>query len=120
VAESLRRALLLALTFMVVGCSRGAATTTTPADARAIAAPLIERSATGVIRTIGANRAYASIAHDRIEGYMEPMTMAFEFRSPAQSEGLSRGDRVRFSFVTDEERGRMTITTIAREPGPDR
>jgi Cu/Ag efflux protein CusF len=107
----------LALT-LVAGCSRS--TTATTVDARAAAAPLIERSATGVIRTIGANRAYASIAHDRIEGYMEPMTMAFEFRSPAQSEGLSRGDRVRFSFVADEERGRMTITTIAREPGPDR
>ncbi len=71
-------------------------------------------STRGTIRSFGAARAYANIAHEDIPNYMRAMTMAFEFRDATQSAGLSVGDRVRFTFEETPD-GRFVLVLIARE-----
>jgi len=62
-------------------------------------------SARGVVKSIAADRASITIAHEAIAGFMPAMTMSFEARSPDQLAGLAAGDRVTFSFtVTDDAR----------------
>ncbi|WP_394821577.1 copper-binding protein [Pendulispora albinea] len=70
--------------------------------------------ATGVIRSFGPDKSYINVAHDRIEGYMEAMTMSFAFRDRAQAAGLEIGDRVRFTFEADRQ-GRLLIASITKE-----
>lgn len=45
------------------------------------------------------------IAHDHIPGYMEPMTMDFEAKTPTALLGLQPGDRVRFNLIVTREKG---------------
>jgi Cu/Ag efflux protein CusF len=70
-------------------------------------------SARGVIRGFGPNREHVNIAHEEIPGYMRAMTMSFEFENRAQSEGLSVGDSVVFTFEELPE-GRFVLRAIAR------
>ncbi|MCS6900094.1 MAG: copper-binding protein [Myxococcales bacterium] len=67
----------------------------------------------GTIKSFGPNRAYATIHHDTIPGYMEAMTMSFEAREEGQLAPFEVGQRVSFSF-SDEE-GRRVILTIRKE-----
>lgn len=72
------------------------------------------RSTRGAIRSFGPNRAFANIAHEDIPGYMQAMTMPFEFRDASLSAGLSVGDRVRFTFEEGSD-GQLVIVSISRE-----
>jgi Cu(I)/Ag(I) efflux system protein CusF len=85
-----------------------------PGGSTAVAAEEKRYDATGVIRSFGPERAYVSIAHDKIEGYMNAMTMPFEFKDRALGNGLSVGDKVRFSFVADRE-GKLLIVAITKQ-----
>lgn len=102
---------ITALVALVLAVSACAATT-----AVASTAPVAQGSryaARGVIRGFGPNREHANIAHEEIPGYMRAMTMSFEFESRAQSEGLSVGDAVVFTFEELPE-GRFVLRSIAR------
>ena len=44
------------------------------------------------------------IAHEKMEGFMDAMTMPFDVHSPAESEGLAAGDKIAFSFVLTNRR----------------
>jgi Cu/Ag efflux protein CusF len=68
----------------------------------------------GVVRSFGPNRAYVSIAHEKIDGYMEAMTMSFEPRRANQLAAVSVGDKVSFSF-TETEDGRRLLNFITKE-----
>jgi Cu/Ag efflux protein CusF len=70
-------------------------------------------AARGVIVSISADRKVVNIAHEKIEGYMNAMTMTFEPRSVAQLDGLKAGDTVSFSF-TDTGGGRRLLNAISR------
>ena len=57
------------------------------------------------------------IAHDRIPGYMMPMTMDFEARETAALLGFQPGDRVRFELVVTPEKGWIqNVRLIGKAP----
>jgi Cu(I)/Ag(I) efflux system protein CusF len=93
------------------------------AAAAALSAPLLaERAASaderyaahGVVKSFGPKRSFVNIAHEKIPGYMEAMTMSFEPRSPDQLAGIDVGARVAFTFVATSD-GRRVLETIAKE-----
>lgn len=71
--------------------------------------------ARGVIKSFGPNRTFVNIAHERIEGYMEAMTMSFEPRTSDQLANVQVGDAVHFSF-TESEDGRRWIDVLKKAP----
>ncbi len=75
--------------------------------------PVQEWTTQGTIQSLDPDREYATIAHERIEGFMEAMTMPFNFGEPQQASGLKPGDAVRFSFSVGPQ-GRVMITSIER------
>ncbi len=68
----------------------------------------------GVVRSFGAKRAYVNIAHEKIPGYMDAMTMSFEPRRPEQLDGLDVGAKVTFTFTATED-GHRVLDAIARD-----
>jgi Cu/Ag efflux protein CusF len=71
-------------------------------------------STRGVVKSFGPKRAYVSIAHEKIPGYMEAMTMSFEPRAPSQLDGIDVGAHVAFAF-TDTGDGHRLLDRIAKE-----
>jgi Cu/Ag efflux protein CusF len=67
----------------------------------------------GVVKSFGPERAYVNVAHEKIEGYMDAMTMSFEPKSRAQFTELAPGDIIEFSFVSFED-GRRVIDTLSK------
>lgn len=100
------------ITALVLAVSACAATTAAVASTAPVAQGA-RYSARGVIRGFGPNREHVNIAHEEIPGYMRAMTMSFEFERRAQSEGLSVGDSVVFTFEELPE-GRFVLRAIAR------
>jgi Cu/Ag efflux protein CusF len=70
-------------------------------------------AARGVVKSFGPNRAYVNIAHEKIDGYMEAMTMSFEPRRPEQLAGLAPGDNVAFTFTATPD-GHRLLDAIAK------
>lgn len=75
--------------------------------------------ARGVVKSFGPDRKYVVIAHEKIAGYMEAMTMSFEPRTPEQLQGIEGGDRVTFTFVATKD-GRRVLQSIQRVAPPAR
>lgn len=93
----------------------GGATATSFAIGRADAAsgsPASYRTR-GVVKSFGPQRAYVNVAHEKIDGYMEAMTMSFEPKTPAQLTDLAAGDTIDFTFVSFED-GRRVIETLSK------
>ncbi len=70
-------------------------------------------STRGVVMSFGPKRAYVNIAHEKIAGYMEAMTMSFAPRRPEQLAGIEVGARVTFSFTATTD-GRRLLDRIER------
>lgn len=68
----------------------------------------------GVVKSFGPDRKFVNIAHERIAGYMEAMTMSFEPRTADQLAGLSAGDKVSFSFTATDD-GRRLLNSVKKE-----
>ncbi len=68
----------------------------------------------GVVRSFGPKRAYVNIAHEKIPGYMEAMTMSFEPRRPEQLSGIDVGAKVSFTFTATED-GHRLLDAIAKD-----
>jgi Cu/Ag efflux protein CusF len=71
-------------------------------------------STQGVIKSFGPKRAYVNIAHEKIPGYMEAMTMSFEPRKDNQLTGIEVGARVAFTFTASDD-GRRLLDRIVKE-----
>jgi Cu/Ag efflux protein CusF len=71
------------------------------------------REATGEIKALSDDGKTATIAHEKIEGFMDAMTMDFELPDPKLAEGLVVGDRVDFSFQMNRE-GKMLVRSITK------
>jgi Cu/Ag efflux protein CusF len=67
---------------------------------------------TGVIVALDAAKGRVKIKHEKIEGYMDPMTMWFEVKDPKLLEGLAPNDRV--EFVVTEETSADIVTEIKK------
>jgi Cu/Ag efflux protein CusF len=61
-------------------------------------------SAQGIVRVVAPEINRIFIDHGEIPGLMEAMTMAFEPEDPKLFQGLSPGDRVRFTLQRKGER----------------
>jgi Cu/Ag efflux protein CusF len=92
----------------------GAATRAPALLARPAAAADEHYSTHGTVKSFGPQRAYVNIAHDRIPGYMEAMTMSFEPRKPEQLAGLDVGAHVAFTFTATPD-GRRLLDSIAKD-----
>jgi protein SCO1 len=79
-------------------------------------------SVEGTVERTYPGEARIQIAHDRIPGYMEAMTMDFEASHPTMVAGFQPGDRVRFDLVVTREKGwienvrRIGAAAARREP----
>jgi len=82
-----------------------------PSSAQA-AGPETYRSR-GVVKSFGPDRKYVNIAHEKIDGYMEAMTMSFDPRTPEQLAAINVGDRVSFSFTATDD-GRRLLNAITK------
>jgi Cu/Ag efflux protein CusF len=71
-------------------------------------------TAHGVVKSFGPKHAYVNIAHEKIPGYMEAMTMSFEPRRPEQLDGLDVGAKVSFTFTATGD-GHRVLDAIAKE-----
>lgn len=70
----------------------------------------------GLVKGFAKDRAYVLIAHEKIDGYMEAMTMSFRPRAAEQIARLREGDKVAFTFTTGDD-GVRWIDTIAKVEG---
>lgn len=73
-------------------------------------------SAQGIVQVVAPEINRIFIDHGEIPGLMEAMTMAFEPEDPKLFQGLSPGDRVRFTLQRKGER----LILVAIEKGGNR
>jgi Cu(I)/Ag(I) efflux system periplasmic protein CusF len=73
-------------------------------------------SADGIVRVIAPQINRVFIDHGDIPGLMEAMTMAFEPEEPGILNGLSPGDRVRFTLRQQGER--LILVNIEKAGNP--
>lgn len=105
---------LLSLALAASACVKSNTSSASSAATTAASTTGPRRSTRGTIRSFGPRRGFANIAHEDIPGYMQAMTMPFEFRDATLSAGLSVNDRVRFSFEEGAD-GQLVIVAISRE-----
>jgi Cu/Ag efflux protein CusF len=114
VRARLRRVPPLALALGVVFALSGVAVAVQVAPSVAQACGSDTYSTRGVVKSFGPDRKFVNIAHEKIAGYMEAMTMSFEPRTAEQLAGLSAGDKVSFSF-TETADGRRLLNSVKKE-----
>lgn len=74
--------------------------------------------ATGTIQSLDPNAGRITIVHGPVPMMnWPPMTMTFAVRDPARMRGLSKGDRVEFSFQPRQQGGDYVIETIGEASG---
>jgi Cu/Ag efflux protein CusF len=75
-------------------------------------APALQSSAShtgiGVVVAINAEKGKIKINHEKIEGFMEAMTMWFHVRDRSLLDGLAPDDRVQFTVVEMDEGHEIT------------
>lgn len=98
--------LLLALTLW--GCKPGTPPSTTPTPVtNTVAVPTNQQvyQVKGVIKELIPEKKRARIAHEKIPGYMEAMTMLFDVKDARDLEGLQTNDIVEFRMVVTDDDG---------------
>lgn len=103
------------LAFIVAGLIALYGCAATPAQPTTSSSTPIVRQARGRVRSIPPTRAFVSIAHEDIPGYMQAMTMDFETSRPEQLNGLEVGSVVEFSFHETNDH-RLVLQTIRAAP----
>ncbi len=73
-------------------------------------------SVRGIVRVVAPEINRIFIDHENIPGLMEAMTMAFEPADPTLLNGVTPGDRVRFTL--QEQANRLILIGIETEAGP--
>lgn len=59
----------------------------------------------GVVQEVSPGRRKVKIAHEKIPGYMEAMTMTFEVKDERELAGLQAGDSIAFRMIVTKEDG---------------
>ena len=86
-------AILLLVVPLLVACASE--------SSRAQKSPVRHEGA-GVVVDVNVEKSRIKINHEKIEGYMEPMTMWFPVKEAKLLEGLRPNDRVTFTVVEEE------------------
>lgn len=68
-----------------------------------------EYSLKGRVESVDLDKQRVTIAHEKIEGYMEAMTMAFPVRDVEILRGLKSGDRITARLFVDHDRNMSWI-----------
>lgn len=63
----------------------------------------------GRVESVDMDKQRVTIAHEKIEGYMEPMTMPFPVRDAEILRGLKSGDRITARLFVDHDRNMSWI-----------
>lgn len=72
----------------------------------------------GVIVSIDEDRSGVTLKHQRIDGFMEAMTMHFKTEEPSVLDDVKAGDAVRFTLKDSSERTRLIyIEKLPAAPG---
>ena len=66
----------------------------------------------GVVESVDAGKKTLKINHEKIEGYMDAMTMDFRTRNPAQLGELKPGDRIEFTI---EDTANVVVITNVKK-----
>ncbi len=66
----------------------------------------------GVVEAVNADKRSLKINHEKIEGYMDAMTMDFQTRNPALLGELKPGDRIEFTL--EDTANIVVITDIKK------
>jgi Cu/Ag efflux protein CusF len=98
-----------ALAITVAALAFSAACGSRPAQSQA---PRATHRGIGVVVAIDAAKGRVKLDHEKIEGFMEAMTMWFDVKDPTMLEGLAPKDRV--EFVITEEESADVITEIKK------
>jgi Cu/Ag efflux protein CusF len=101
-----RIALALALSLPLAGVLASCKKTAAPA-----AAEVKTYSSTGVIEGFQSEGKVVILRHQKIEGFMEAMTMGFELKDPALAKGLKKGDKVAFSLEVNDTGALVSVLT---------
>ncbi len=111
------RASFLSARLLVVAsfAASGAALATTAVSSTVLACGGATYSTRGVVKSFGKDRAYVNIAHERIAGYMEAMTMSFEPKDAEQLRSVEVGDQLAFTFTATDE-GRRVLQAVTKVP----
>lgn len=102
-----RAALALAAAVSVLSLS--AACASGPAASQS---PRVTHRGVGVVVDLNAEKGRVKIAHEKMEGYMDAMTMWFDVKDPKMLDGLAPKDRV--EFVLTEEDSADVLTEIKK------
>jgi Cu/Ag efflux protein CusF len=70
----------------------------------------------GIVRSVIPTRAAIFLTHEAVPGVMDAMTMGFEAENPKLLDGLTPGDRVRFTIQRNGER--LLVIAIEKERAP--
>lgn len=104
-ARSIVFALATAAALFVAGCGEGA-----KGAKEYTAGPNAQRyELKGRVVSVDKQKRIASIEHDKIPGFMEAMTMDFEFKEPWVWDVLGPGSEVRAELVVDNAQGRYWL-----------
>jgi len=66
----------------------------------------------GRVESVDFEKQRITIAHEKIDGYMDAMTMPFAVRDPEIMRGFKSGDRVEARLVVDNDRNMKWVEEI--------
>ena len=71
-------------------------------DASRAQKPPVTHQGVGIVVDVNVEKSRIKLNHEKIEGYMEPMTMWFPVKEPALLQGLQPNDKVAFTVAEEE------------------
>lgn len=74
----------------------------------------VTHSGKGIVVAVDVAKSRVKINHEKIEGYMDAMTMWFDVKDAAMLTGISVDDRVEFTI--SEEQSADIVTTLRKLP----
>lgn len=104
--------IVLAMLSLFVSCAANSSTTSTTTTAAT--PPVTSHKGRGVVVAVNVEKARVKLNHERIEGYMDAMTMWFDVKDASLLNGINAGDRVEFTLV--EEASADVITELRKSP----
>ncbi len=96
----------------VVACQPTATTTNNSNSASSRGVTSKTYRGVGVVEAVDADKRTLKINHEKIEGYMDAMTMDFQTRNPTLLSELKPGDRIEFTL---EDTANIVVITNVKK-----
>jgi protein SCO1/2 len=108
----------LILVLSLAGCKRDSKSAQKPQPAPAQSGTNTYQ-VKGVVHDVMPDKNKVSIAHEKIPGYMDAMTMSFDVKNPSELGGIKPGDLVSFRMVVTETDGWIENVTKLNTNAPE-